>query len=116
MKESAFQKSLTIAGILLAIALIVVGANRSYEVEPFIPELAEEEPEQWEPTIEFSETGEMIVVMPEPPKATPVPQPVQISDWEMIFATTFTGIVRKDGKLWLMYDPSAPAGKQACPT
>ncbi len=54
--------------------------------------------------------------MPEEPKPTPPPGPVQISDWEMIYATTFTGVVRKDGKLWLMYDPSAPAGKQACPT
>jgi hypothetical protein len=116
MNDSAFQKSLTAAGLLLGIALIVIGARRSYEVEPFVPEPAagaEEDPSQFEPTIEFSDTGEMIVVFPE--EHLP-PEPVRIGDWQMIEATTFTGIARKDGKLWLTYDPSQPAGKRACPT
>ena len=119
MNDSAFQKSLTVAGILLAIALIAVGAKRSHEVEPFVPEPsagAEEDPSEWEPTISFSDTGEPIFIVPEEPESPPAPEPVQISDWQMIEATTFTGIVRKDGKLWLTYDPSQPAGKRACPT
>ena len=40
----------------------------------------------------------------------------RIREWDLIVDTTFTGIVRQDGKLHATYDRSAPRSKRACPT
>lgn len=40
----------------------------------------------------------------------------RVRDVEMAIDATFSGIVRKDGRLYTTYDRMAPRGKQACPT
>jgi len=39
-----------------------------------------------------------------------------ISDRQLLIDATFTGVVRKDGRLYSTYDRMAPPMKRACPT
>ena len=40
-----------------------------------------------------------------------------VSELDLLVDSTFSGVVRKDGRLWSTYDRSVPAtGKRACPT
>jgi hypothetical protein len=40
----------------------------------------------------------------------------RVSDAAMCADATFTGVVRKEGKLYSTYNRMAPRGKKACPT
>ena len=40
----------------------------------------------------------------------------KISELQLTVDATFSGTVRKEGKLFSAYDRSAPRGKKACPT
>ncbi|MEW6747392.1 MAG: hypothetical protein AB1486_32070 [Planctomycetota bacterium] len=39
-----------------------------------------------------------------------------VSEFQLVEDTTFTGVTRRDGRLYSTYDRSKPAGKRACPT
>ena len=39
-----------------------------------------------------------------------------ITDWQMVVDSTFSGVARRNGKLYSTYDRSQPVGKRACPT
>ncbi len=40
----------------------------------------------------------------------------RVSDAQMVYNSTFSGIVRRDGKLYFTYDRARLSGKQTCPT
>jgi len=80
----------TIAGILLlvAVAMLAMGAMRSHTVY-----------DDDEVAAEFG-----------------IFTHHAISDAQMVIDTTFTGVTYRDEKLWSTYDRSEKAGKRACPT
>ena len=52
----------------------------------------------------------------EPKPAAPPVALGPISDFALIENATFTGVTRKEGKLFFTYDPARKHGKQSCPT
>ena len=40
----------------------------------------------------------------------------RIGGRDLVIDATFTGVVRKDGRLYSTYDRTKPRGKKACPT
>jgi hypothetical protein len=82
------QKS--IAGILLlvAVAMLTVGAMRTHTVY-----------DDDEVAAEFG-----------------IFTPQTISEAEMVIDTTFTGVTYRDGRLFSTYDRTEKGGKRACPT
>lgn len=41
---------------------------------------------------------------------------IKLSDRNLVVDATFTGVERRNGRLYSTYDRSQPRGKQACPT
>ncbi len=106
MKNPHLQNVLSAIGLIVALALLVVGRFVSHPVslDPTI-----ESP----PVIpEFTEDGQ--VKTPEGSERPAVPP--AISDRELVVNATFTGVTRIGDTLFFTYDPSRPRGKQACPT
>ena len=42
--------------------------------------------------------------------------PGPMLDYQLVENATFTGVVRKEGRLYYTYDPTKPRGKRSCPT
>lgn len=83
----ALRKTLTVALLALALVLIALGAARTHKVFDF-------------DSAQYDE-----------------PSFTKVSDKALIIDATFSGVERREGKLYSTYDRSAPrAGKQACPT
>ena len=40
----------------------------------------------------------------------------RVGERDLVIDATFTGVTRRDGRLYSTYDRSQPRGKQACPT
>jgi hypothetical protein len=40
----------------------------------------------------------------------------RVRDWRLVEDATFTGVVRRDGRLCATYDRNAPRGKKKCPS
>ncbi len=80
----------TVAGVLLAIAVACIATGAVYSRKVY---------EQDEMGQEFG-----LITFE------------RIPDWQLTIDATFTGVVRKDGKLYSTYDRSAPRGKRSCPT
>lgn len=58
-----------------------------------------------------------LITTPEPAQAAPAVATAQsISDFDLVRNATFTGVTRRDGQLYLTYDPAQKRGKQSCPT
>jgi len=114
-KYPAARRQKAMAGVVLALALalLIVGARRTHWVMPdptpkAAPQVTIIQPELVDPYI-----GAPPPFLP-PPSA--MPSQHALSDLRMVEAATFTGVIRKDGQLFLTYDPTAQRGKQSCPT
>lgn len=90
-KTELIRKIIAAVGLGLAIAAVGVGAFKTHDVL-------------------LQDAEELAELLGTPPVFQPHP------DWKLIVDTTFTGIVRKAGKLYFTYDPSKPIGKRKCPT
>jgi len=82
------QKSIAAILLLMAIALLTVGAMRSHKVY-----------DDDEVAAEFGIFTHQT-----------------ISDVQMVIDTTFTGVTYRDGRLFSTYDRTEQRGKRACPT
>jgi len=40
----------------------------------------------------------------------------RLRDWQLVIEATFTGVERRNNKLYSTYDRNGPRGKRACPT
>jgi hypothetical protein len=96
---------------MLAVGLLVAGARQTYQVFPD-PDLPVELPPVSIPDFTQPSFAPPKAVEPPPPK----PTEYLINDLRMVENTTFTGVAKKDGKLWFTYDASAKRGKRSCPT
>lgn len=90
-KGERFRKAIGAAGLAAAIALLALGAAAKRDV--------------------FILNAESIG------KEFGLPPPFEsLSDLQVVIDSTFTGIVRKDGKLHSTYDRAMVLTKRACPT
>jgi hypothetical protein len=108
-QSAIYQKVLSWAMLVVALALLYAGSRCFHQV--YYDPTAEPPAAVAAPTIENSPDGETFTI-PAPPK----PLFEQISDSDLVANATFTGVVRRDGRLYWTYDPSQKQGKQACPT
>jgi hypothetical protein len=107
--NAGWQKLAGTVVLATSIALVALGARKTYTVYPD-PTLPVELPPVSIP--DFSQPSFA------PPKAMPElpPSEYSVKDLQFIENTTFTGIALKDGKLFFTYDPTKKRGKRSCPT
>ena len=86
MKRPVFEKVSAVTVLVVAIALLAVGAVRSHKV--------------------YDSVGEEFGILTF----------LRISDAQMVIDATFSGVLRKGERLYSTYDRTQPRGKQACPT
>ena len=86
IKKLTYQKIFAIAGITVALALLIVGILRSHKIYETDTE-------------DFG-----------------IPTFYRIGELQMVVDATFQGVVRKGEKFYSTYDRSKPRGKSACPT
>ena len=111
MNEPQYRKPLAAGGLLLAVVLLVAGSRHVYVVYPDPAVKVELPPVS---ILDFSQPS----FAPPKPIILPPPAPTEYSilERQLVENTTFTGVVRKEDKLWFTYDPSAKRGKRSCPT
>jgi hypothetical protein len=111
MKESGLLRFFSFGFLLVALVLLVVGAQRRHTVLP--DETIKPPP----PPVSEPSFGKSFAPPPEP-KPDPEPPAARgpISDLALIENATFTGVTRKDGQLFFTYIPTQKRGKQSCPT
>lgn len=80
------KKVLAVAGLLVALALLVAGSLRTHKVYE-------------------SDTEEFGIL-----------SFYRISEYQMVVDATFHGVAREGGRFYTTYDRSQPRGKSACPT
>ena len=88
MSNSVHQKVIAATLLAAALAMLVAGSIHAHKV--------------YDQQAEFAEFG--LVAFS------------KISDSQLVMDATFTGVIRKDGKLYSTYDRTQPRGKKACPT
>ncbi len=100
-----------------ALVLLAIGSQRAYTVYPD-PNLKVPLPPVSEPNFTEPNFAEPSFAPPKPfiPPPLPPPSEYHFSDRQLVENTTFTGVVRKEDKLYLTYDASQKRGKRACPT
>ena len=86
IKKPVYQRSLTIAGIVIALALLLAGSSRSLKVYD-------------------TDTEEFGILTFN-----------RINERQLVIDTTFHGIARKGEKFYSTYDRSQARGKRPCPT
>ena len=112
MKSPRSQKLLSAGGLAAALALLAIGSQRAYTVYPD-PNLKIPLPPVSEPNFAEPSFAPPRPFIPLPP---PPPSEYHLSDRQLVENTTFTGVVRKEDKLFLTYDASQKRGKRGCPT
>jgi hypothetical protein len=110
-QEPKYRIVLAGAGLVAALALLIVGSMRVYSVLPD-PDLRAAMPPSEPPMFD--------PYNPAPPGFIPPPKPAktidQLTDLEMVEHATFTGIRRQGDRFYLTYDPTQKKGKRSCPT
>ncbi|MCX7015475.1 MAG: hypothetical protein NTW86_23465 [Candidatus Sumerlaeota bacterium] len=120
MNESLRRNILSVPALIIALALLLIGALRSYEVQA--PASANPTPAARAPMPPFVVAPDGSVLppgfpAPAPPKVTPAPPRIEtIRDPMLVINATYGGVTRKEGALVFTADPSSRQGKQACPT
>jgi hypothetical protein len=112
MKESVSIRLAAAILLLAALGFIAVGSGRTYEV---LPDEAVMKPPP--PIFNPSQFGQPPFGSPEwKPPPDPPKMPGPMLDYQLVENATFTGVVRKEGRLYYTYDPTKPRGKRSCPT
>jgi hypothetical protein len=116
MNVPRYQKFLSIGGLAAALVLLAIGTQRAYTVYPD-PNLKVPLPPVSEPNFAVPNFGEPNFAPPKPFLLPPLPpSEYRFTDLGLVENTTFTGVVRKEDKLFLTYDASQKRGKRGCPT
>ena len=112
MNESRYVRCASVCGLGVALLLLAMGSGRSYSVSPD-PNLQVELPPVSEPSFEPPSFAPRKPFAPPPPIE---PSVSALNDWRLVENTTFTGVIRREGQLYLTYDPAKKRGKRACPS
>lgn len=106
MKSQCARNGIAIALCVAALSCIAAGAVRMHTT------YYEQPQETKEPAI-FAPGG---VKLPVARKLPPKVLTQTISEAQLVIDATFTGVLRKDGRLMTQYDRTKPGGRRACPT
>jgi hypothetical protein len=111
-KEPGIIRTLSFAFLLGALAMLVIGGQLRHVV------LADDTIKPPPPPVSEPNFGAPQSAPPfvPPPPSQPAAALGPISELALIENATFTGVTRKDGKLFFTYDPTKKRGKQSCPT
>jgi len=115
LNEPIYIRVLTVTVGLVALAFLITGNGRYYDVLPD-PNLSVAAPPPPTPPPMGVPGTPRGFTLTEPPMPSPPVKVGPMNEWTLVANTTFTGVTRREGQLYLTYDPAKKTGKQSCPT